>query len=446
MWKFLVFNALWFMVIIAANFRDEKIWRAAVLLAIAAAAGFTAALGRLDPFGWLFYVVFSLVTTWSARQFRRWALAGPTALEEDIAVFSRKGEMARKVLGRKSQETDALEQQANEIIHLYDKVKEMSQSLDMLEMFLVLGEALSKKLSFSSIKLALFDEERPEPGRPAEFFELHRSDFEGVFDKGPFLRDRSRAKAELYPFDRTLFELAFKERKMLHAFESADGSGGPPYIAQPIFIHEKIFAVLVLLGTEKKDVPVISILTDRFASEAQRVKLYEKVETLAITDGLTGVYVRRHLVERFQGELERSKRFGFKLSFLMIDIDNFKRFNDQFGHLVGDVVLRQTAETIKKSVREIDLAGRYGGEEFGVLLIETDESGAFFVAERIRRAVAERVFNAYDESLKVTVSIGCATLSSAVSEADVLIDAADSALYQAKRQGRNKVCSYSLPE
>lgn len=446
MWKFLVFNVLWFLAIVLANARDTGPWRAAVLLALVTAAVAAAALCRLDPFGWFAYAAFSLVTYWCLFQFKRWALAGPTALEEDIAVFSRKVEMARKVLERKTQETGALEQEAGEIIHLYDKVKEMSQTLDMLETFLVLGEALSKKLPFSSIKLALFDEENPDPGRPVEFYELRRSDFEGIFDRSLFLKDKNRAKAELYPFDRKLFELTFEQRKAVHVFETAEGSDLPPYSAQPIFIREKIFAVLVLLGAAKKDVPVISILTDRFASEAQRVKLYEKVETLAITDGLTGVYVRRHLAERFQGELDRSKRFGFKLSFLMIDIDLFKHFNDQYGHLVGDVVLRQTAETIKRSVREIDLVGRYGGEEFGVLLIETDESGALFVAERIRRAVAERVFTAYDESLKVAVSIGCATLSLSINEMDLLVDAADSALYQAKRQGRNKVCSYSLPE
>ena len=445
MWKFLVFNALWFLVLVLANSRRSRLWRGTALLGLAGAAGYTAVIGRLDPFGWFYYVAFSIATYWSLFQFKRWVLAGSTALEEDMAVFSRKRDMARKVLERKARETDALEQQANEIIHLYDKVKEMSQSLDMLETFLVLGEALSKKLAFSAIRLALFDEGSPDPSRPLEFYELRRSDFEGVFDRSLFLRDKNRAKAEIYPFDRKVIELAFRERRTHHAFDEAGGPDAPSYIAQPIFVHEKILAVLILLGVEKKDVPVVSILTDRFASETQRVKLYEKVETLAITDGLTGVYVRRHLVERFEGELERSKRFGFKLSFLMIDIDTFKRFNDQYGHLVGDVVLKQTVETIRKNVREIDLVGRYGGEEFGVLLIETDESGALFVAERIRRAVAERVFSAYDESLKVTVSIGCATYSSAIHEVDLLIDAADSALYQAKRQGGNKVCAYSLP-
>ena len=150
--------------------------------------------------------------------------------------------------------------------------------------------------------------------------------------------------------------------------------------------------------------------------------------------------MRRHLIERLEEEIDRSKRFGFKLSFLMIDVDHFKHFNDQYGHLVGDVVLKQVADSIKKNVREVDLVGRYGGGGVGVLFIDTDEEGAVFVAERIRKAVSERAFKAYDENLKATISIGCSTFSQKINAVDLLVDTADSALYQAKRQGRNKVC------
>ncbi|HET7091888.1 MAG TPA: GGDEF domain-containing protein, partial [Thermomicrobiales bacterium] len=97
------------------------------------------------------------------------------------------------------------------------------------------------------------------------------------------------------------------------------------------------------------------------------------------------------------------------------------------------------AETVKRSIREVDLVGRYGGEEFAVFLIETDESGAFFVAERIRRAVAERTYRAYDEDLRVTVSIGCATRTRPEETPASILDAADAALYEAKRLGKNRV-------
>ena len=145
-------------------------------------------------------------------------------------------------------------------------------------------------------------------------------------------------------------------------------------------------------------------------------------------------------MERLQGEVDRCKRFNLKLSFLMIDVDFFKRFNDDYGHLVGDVVLKHVAATIKASTREVDLVGRYGGEEFGVLLVETDQSHAAAAAERIRSAIAERAFTAYDEILKVTISAGCATYSPLRNEAALIVEAADAALYEAKHRGRNQVC------
>ena len=212
------------------------------------------------------------------------------------------------------------------------------------------------------------------------------------------------------------------------------------FAAYPVLIQDQIFAVVTLVGIVTKGDPLLFVLIDRFIAELQRVKLYERIQKLAITDGLTGVYVRHHLIERLESEMDRSKRFGLKLSFLMIDIDHFKHFNDEYGHLVGDVVLRQVAQTIKKNVREVDFVGRYGGEEFGVGLIETDAGTAFLVAERIRRAIGENVFEAFDEKLNVNVSVGCSALTVVTNTVYTLVEAADAALYQAKRMGRNRVC------
>ncbi len=448
MWKYLIFNAAWFLTLFLAHFAGSGLWRVLAFLSIVFLAIFTLVRGGLDPFSWLFYFIFSWLIFWGCFQFKRWAFAKSAVLDDELIIFSKSLEAQRESFRQKTDETESAGQKADEIFHIYDKTKEMSKSLDIFETFLVFGEALSKHFKFQTIKLALFNEEEPRPEHPDEIIELRASDFQGLFDRSVFLKDKKKAKGELFPFDQKIFELVFKHQEPLHAIDAA---GGPestirlwpdfmPFLAQPIFIHKKIFAVLILLGIDKNEFSVLSILIERFIAEAQRVKLYGKIETLAITDGLTGVYVRRHLVERLEGELDRSKRFGLKLSFLMIDIDHFKNFNDEYGHLVGDVVIRQVAETIKKNIREIDLAGRYGGEEFGVLLIETDEQGAFFAAERIRRAVSEKVFEAYDEHLKVTISVGCSTYSEKIADVNLLTEAADSALYQAKRQGRNRVC------
>lgn len=170
----------------------------------------------------------------------------------------------------------------------------------------------------------------------------------------------------------------------------------------------------------------------------RRVGLYRQVQELAIHDGLTGLLVRRHFRERLEEEAARARRRRTPLAFLMIDLDYFKGVNDSFGHLVGDVVLREVSRLIQQSVRQIDLVGRFGGEEFAVALPETDRAMALQVAERVRMGVDSTLIRAYDEEVHVTVSIGVAIFPSDASTAEHLIEKADQAMYQAKATGRNR--------
>ena len=187
------------------------------------------------------------------------------------------------------------------------------------------------------------------------------------------------------------------------------------------------------------DIERFVILAMQFALEMKKVLLYETVEELAITDDLTGLSVRRYFFERLKEEVARSKRYKFKFSLLMIDIDDFKALNDTYGHLVGDVVLRDVSRIIKENSREMDLVARYGGEEFSLVLPETRQEAAMLVGERIRRKVAENVFRAYDEKVKVTISAGVAVYPDDASEVSGLVEKADKALYDAKAAGKNVV-------
>ncbi len=442
MWKYLIFNGVWFLTLLLSYWVGRRLWRIFLLLFIFTGAFFVAFKTPMDPITWSFYLIFSCLVFWGDFRFTRWSLAPLEILEEETKTLSGHFSENGSALQKKQDYIDSINLRANEIAHLYDKINEMSRSVDDLEIFLIFGEALAKASFFRSIKLAFFDPEQATPKNPSGFYELESSYFNDVFDRRVLLKDIKESKTTVFPFDEKILSSVFDARQPVRELEGVPPDS-PRFLAHPIMIHEKIFAVLVLMDVSARDHRMLSILTERFISEMQRVNLYKRIETLAITDGLTGVYVRRHLLERFEAELERSKKYGLKLSFLMIDVDHFKNFNDQYGHLVGDVVLRQTAEAIRSSVRELDLVGRVGGEEFGVLLIETDESGAFFVAERIRRAVQERIFKAYDESLSVTISIGCAAYSDKLHEPSLIVDAADSALYRAKRQGRNRACLYA---
>ncbi len=169
----------------------------------------------------------------------------------------------------------------------------------------------------------------------------------------------------------------------------------------------------------------------------ERNSLYNKLQEMSIYDSLTGVYNRRHIMERLNEEFERAKKFAFNLSFLMVDIDFFKSVNDTYGHIVGDVVLRKVASLIKESVREIDSVGRFGGEEFSVILPETSKKDAIVVAKRIVKRISSTKIKAFDESIKTTVSIGLASYPENSLYLDMIIEIADRALYKSKESGRN---------
>jgi diguanylate cyclase (GGDEF)-like protein len=161
----------------------------------------------------------------------------------------------------------------------------------------------------------------------------------------------------------------------------------------------------------------------------------EELERLSVTDGLTGLYNRRRQMEMLATEVERSKRLSHVCAVLMMDVDNFKRYNDAHGHQAGDAVLRGLGAVLRETTREIDCAARYGGEEFFVLLPETDVKEATEVAERIRTQLKERIFLGG----RVTISIGIAAFPEHGDTPEDLIAAADAALYQAKKEGRDRV-------
>jgi diguanylate cyclase (GGDEF)-like protein len=218
-------------------------------------------------------------------------------------------------------------------------------------------------------------------------------------------------------------------------------------------------ASLVAAGDLDVDVPVVGggevrYLTEVFndmvarlkrsreelaASNATLALQNEKLERLSITDGLTMLYNRRHIMEILTQEARRSRRQGYPLSVLMIDVDNFKQFNDTHGHLAGDEALKQVASMLLESTRDVDFVARYGGEEFLVMLRDTALDGAAHVAERIRSCVEEKPISVGATQAGVTVSIGAASLPKKSDDPEAVIGNADAAMYQAKRSGRNRV-------
>jgi diguanylate cyclase (GGDEF)-like protein len=174
------------------------------------------------------------------------------------------------------------------------------------------------------------------------------------------------------------------------------------------------------------------------------VRNAEELERLATTDGMTGIYNRRHFLTLADREWARARRYGRPISFLMIDIDYFKLINDNFGHQVGDEMIVHLAKLARDSKRECDVLARIGGEEFALLLPETDLPQAQFVAERLRSEVAANSLVVASRSIPATISIGVATSVAAMNGISDLMKAADQALYDAKHDGRNRViCCFS---
>ncbi|HEV7397426.1 MAG TPA: diguanylate cyclase [Pyrinomonadaceae bacterium] len=195
------------------------------------------------------------------------------------------------------------------------------------------------------------------------------------------------------------------------------------------------------------DLSVLDIVGPQVALALERAEWQEKAsqyQLMSITDPLTGLQNRRYLEERLAEEVNRTRRYQQPLSFLMIDIDDFKHYNDRNGHPAGDLALQMAAQELKASLRSADVASRYGGEEFSILLPQTSLPEAGVIAERMREKIVRTKFpHAAGQPLgAVTISIGVSTFSATVDTSDKIIWAADRALYEAKRDGKNKISFY----
>ena len=183
-------------------------------------------------------------------------------------------------------------------------------------------------------------------------------------------------------------------------------------------------------------------LKDHYRETARELKAArERMKQLSITDDLTETHNYRYFMESLDLELRRAKRYEYPISLMMLDIDHFKIYNDTYGHMTGDRVLKRVANVIKETVRHTDILARYGGEEFVGILIKTNLDEAYQVAERVRKAVEDSTIE-HEETQpqgRLTVSVGISTLNSKISSLKALIKTADEALYEAKRTGRNRV-------
>lgn len=206
-----------------------------------------------------------------------------------------------------------------------------------------------------------------------------------------------------------------------------------------------IFPLASLSGEVEKICIMVYDVTDQALGQLNIERLNDELEAVSRTDGLTQLYNRRYWQEQFEREYKRTLRSDDLSTVIMLDIDHFKAVNDTYGHQAGDAVIQSLADVVRLTIRETDYAGRYGGEEFAILLPDTSVKSALMVAERLRKTAEKSTVTHEGREISYTISIGAAQFSANHPTALAWLERADQALYAAKEGGRNQVQLY-LPE
>ncbi len=212
----------------------------------------------------------------------------------------------------------------------------------------------------------------------------------------------------------------------------------------PLVCHERVVGVLNLADLKNSDrfdseqIALIELFSQLVGASIGNIKLFEKVQRQATTDGLTGLVNHKTFYDTLEKELWRSRRYGGKIILLMVDIDNLKKINDKYGHRAGDKAIREIGRRIKECIRQIDTAARYGGDEFAVILINTTLSGATIVAQRMVEMVSNSIVTWQKENIPLSISVGLAEYNGGSTPEDIT-SRSDQALYEAKKAGKNNV-------
>ena len=272
--------------------------------------------------------------------------------------------------------------------------------------------------------------------------------FEEWMGSGTKLTDRTWMAWYLTGTAETL-RISTPRDRGLPLFRPGGGMPGESLLVHPLRFRNRLQGALVAIGDSQafdaSVARVVSLIANQAAAAIDLIELLEANKRLALHDGLTNLLNRRAFDEALERAVSQAERAGQPLSLLMLDLDHFKKLNDTYGHAVGDIALQAAATEIRLQVRGGDLAARYGGEEFAVILPDTDGPAAFRMAERLRKALSNRVIKISDQQIRVTASCGVSATDLGYSTPEALIHSADEALYASKETGRDRTSLAGAP-
>jgi diguanylate cyclase (GGDEF)-like protein len=308
--------------------------------------------------------------------------------------------------------------------------------MDIQEIKKILTEKLPSILSIRHFSIFLYKKSQ----RELSLFSHNRHDFK---DNLSFHVNDSEIMRDAISQGRYILEHDFSRSKYFLG-KSNSLFKDKFFVCVPLMVADEIIGVMNLTDNDSgvfsvNDLDYVLNVSEFISLSISNALLYEKTQILSITDGLTGLYDHQEMLKVLDNEWTRSLRYKSPLSIAIIDLDNFKKVNDTYGHQIGDKVLMNLASVVKKVCRTTDTASRYGGEEFLLILAETEVEGAMQIAERIRKEFASLKFNKGGMEFSVTLSCGVAGLDvEKISSPSALIQIADQALYRAKKGGRNR--------
>lgn len=334
---------------------------------------------------------------------------------------------------------EKIKKSLDEIKQIYEYVKKLGSTLDFNTAIETLRWILISLLKFDTGRLILTKNDQP-----VDIYEISTN---GISYINPQISQPKK-------YESNLLKRIYKNPQMfLHEKGRLSPLGILPndiktLLAIPLNVEQQLLGVLILENLKLTNTDKIHFIALQFAMEIKKTKLFKQVKELSIIDSLTQVSLRRYFMELFSNELERGSRQHKDLCVLIIDIDYFKKYNDEYGHLTGDYILTEVAKILKDKSRDMDIICRYGGDEFALVLPGANIEDAQIVAERFRKAVSEHPFKIRDEKVPITISLGVAHCPCQDMDkeniAKILIDTADKALYSAKSLGRNRVASENI--